>query len=129
MQVFVWWLLELHIIKIVSSYIIWVTVKEASKHPLETLTHHVSICHGFAHPGVGRGLPPVTSLKLWDPAGFVHLLGACLDIFHILSVSRVSAPFSPGIKILVVVIQFFGFKRRTLYPAQLSVGTIQRWKA
>ncbi|XP_068788263.1 piezo-type mechanosensitive ion channel component 2 isoform X7 [Struthio camelus] len=28
MQVFVWWLLELHIIKIVSSYIIWVTVKE-----------------------------------------------------------------------------------------------------
>ncbi|KFP76012.1 Piezo-type mechanosensitive ion channel component 1, partial [Acanthisitta chloris] len=34
MQVFVWWLLELHIIKIVSSYIIWVTVKEASKHPL-----------------------------------------------------------------------------------------------
>ncbi|KAJ7414044.1 piezo type mechanosensitive ion channel component 2 [Willisornis vidua] len=31
MQVFVWWLLELHIIKIVSSYIIWVTVKEASK--------------------------------------------------------------------------------------------------
>lgn len=31
LQVFVWWLLELHIIKIVSSYIIWVTVKEASK--------------------------------------------------------------------------------------------------
>ncbi|XP_007433600.1 piezo-type mechanosensitive ion channel component 2 isoform X1 [Python bivittatus] len=29
-QVFVWWLLELHIIKIVSSYIIWVTVKEVS---------------------------------------------------------------------------------------------------
>ncbi|KAJ7338680.1 hypothetical protein JRQ81_012582, partial [Phrynocephalus forsythii] len=26
LQVFVWWLLELHIIKIVSSYIIWVTV-------------------------------------------------------------------------------------------------------
>ncbi|OXB66772.1 hypothetical protein ASZ78_003017 [Callipepla squamata] len=34
MQVFVWWLLELHIVKIVSSYIIWVTVKEASKHTL-----------------------------------------------------------------------------------------------
>uniref|UniRef100_A0A8C2T6P4 Piezo type mechanosensitive ion channel component 2 n=1 Tax=Coturnix japonica TaxID=93934 RepID=A0A8C2T6P4_COTJA len=30
MQVFVWWLLELHIVKIVSSYIIWVTVKEVS---------------------------------------------------------------------------------------------------
>uniref|UniRef100_A0A7M4ER31 Piezo type mechanosensitive ion channel component 2 n=1 Tax=Crocodylus porosus TaxID=8502 RepID=A0A7M4ER31_CROPO len=30
MQVFVWWLLELHIIKIVSSYILWVTVKEVS---------------------------------------------------------------------------------------------------
>uniref|UniRef100_A0A452I9Z4 Uncharacterized protein n=1 Tax=Gopherus agassizii TaxID=38772 RepID=A0A452I9Z4_9SAUR len=30
LQVFVWWLLELHIIKIVSSYIIWVTVKEVS---------------------------------------------------------------------------------------------------
>lgn len=34
MQVFVWWILELHIIKIVSSYIIWVSVKEASEHLL-----------------------------------------------------------------------------------------------
>ncbi|KAM4705939.1 piezo-type mechanosensitive ion channel component 2 [Rhinophrynus dorsalis] len=30
LQVFVWWILELHIIKIVSSYIIWITVKEVS---------------------------------------------------------------------------------------------------
>ncbi|XP_056594418.1 piezo-type mechanosensitive ion channel component 2 isoform X1 [Triplophysa dalaica] len=30
MQIFIWWLLELHIIKIVSSYIIWVSVKEVS---------------------------------------------------------------------------------------------------
>lgn len=30
LQVFMWWILELHIIKIVSSYIIWVAVKEAS---------------------------------------------------------------------------------------------------
>lgn len=30
LQVFMWWLLELHIIKVVSSYIIWVSVKEAS---------------------------------------------------------------------------------------------------
>ncbi|XP_053427803.1 piezo-type mechanosensitive ion channel component 2 isoform X2 [Nycticebus coucang] len=30
LQVFVWWILELHIIKIVSSYIIWVSVKEVS---------------------------------------------------------------------------------------------------
>uniref|UniRef100_A0AAY4BJ86 Piezo-type mechanosensitive ion channel component n=1 Tax=Denticeps clupeoides TaxID=299321 RepID=A0AAY4BJ86_9TELE len=30
LQLFVWWLLELHIIKIVSSYIIWVSVKEVS---------------------------------------------------------------------------------------------------
>ncbi|XP_075069388.1 piezo-type mechanosensitive ion channel component 2 [Mixophyes fleayi] len=30
LQVFAWWVLELHIIKIVSSYIIWVTVKEVS---------------------------------------------------------------------------------------------------
>ncbi|XP_062933243.1 piezo-type mechanosensitive ion channel component 2 isoform X2 [Cynocephalus volans] len=30
MQVFMWWILELHIIKIVSSYIIWVSVKEVS---------------------------------------------------------------------------------------------------
>uniref|UniRef100_E7EVM7 Piezo-type mechanosensitive ion channel component 2 n=1 Tax=Homo sapiens TaxID=9606 RepID=E7EVM7_HUMAN len=29
LQVFMWWILELHIIKIVSSYIIWVSVKEA----------------------------------------------------------------------------------------------------
>lgn len=28
LQIFIWWLLELHIIKIVSSYIIWVSVKE-----------------------------------------------------------------------------------------------------
>ncbi|XP_075441497.1 piezo-type mechanosensitive ion channel component 2 isoform X4 [Ascaphus truei] len=30
LQVFVWWILELHIVKIVSSYIIWVIVKEVS---------------------------------------------------------------------------------------------------
>lgn len=36
LQVFMWWILELHIIKIVSSYIIWVSVKEASEHVL----HH-----------------------------------------------------------------------------------------
>ncbi|KAF6088901.1 piezo type mechanosensitive ion channel component 2 [Phyllostomus discolor] len=30
LQVFTWWILELHIIKIVSSYIIWVSVKEVS---------------------------------------------------------------------------------------------------
>ena len=28
LQLFIWWLLEIHIIKIVSSYIILVTVKE-----------------------------------------------------------------------------------------------------
>lgn len=28
LQHLLWWLLELHIVKIVSSYIIWVTVKE-----------------------------------------------------------------------------------------------------
>ncbi|KAM4689740.1 piezo-type mechanosensitive ion channel component 2 [Discoglossus pictus] len=30
LQVFVWWILELHIIKIISSYMIWVTVREVS---------------------------------------------------------------------------------------------------
>ncbi|KAM9055774.1 piezo-type mechanosensitive ion channel component 2 [Megaptera novaeangliae] len=30
LQTFLWWILELHIIKIVSSYIIWVSVKEVS---------------------------------------------------------------------------------------------------
>ncbi|XP_073797456.1 piezo-type mechanosensitive ion channel component 2 isoform X2 [Danio rerio] len=30
LQLFIWWILELHIIKIVSSYIIWVCVKEVS---------------------------------------------------------------------------------------------------
>ena len=30
LQTFLWWILELHIVKIVSSYIIWVSVKEAS---------------------------------------------------------------------------------------------------
>ncbi|XP_044149384.1 piezo-type mechanosensitive ion channel component 2 isoform X2 [Bufo gargarizans] len=30
MQVFAWWFLELHIIKIVTSYIIWVTLREVS---------------------------------------------------------------------------------------------------
>ncbi|XP_077126303.1 piezo-type mechanosensitive ion channel component 2 isoform X5 [Ranitomeya variabilis] len=30
LQVFAWWILELHIIKIVTSYIIWVTLKEVS---------------------------------------------------------------------------------------------------
>ncbi|KAK1337611.1 hypothetical protein QTO34_002244 [Cnephaeus nilssonii] len=35
LQVFMWWILELHIIKIVSSYIIWVSVKEASERLLQ----------------------------------------------------------------------------------------------
>ena len=30
LQTFLWWVLELHVIKVVSSYIIWVSVKEAS---------------------------------------------------------------------------------------------------
>ncbi|XP_016106437.1 piezo-type mechanosensitive ion channel component 2-like [Sinocyclocheilus grahami] len=30
LQLFIWWLLELHIIKIVSSYIIWLSVREVS---------------------------------------------------------------------------------------------------
>ncbi|XP_032458763.1 piezo-type mechanosensitive ion channel component 2 isoform X1 [Phocoena sinus] len=30
LQTFLWWILELHIVKIVSSYIIWVSVKEVS---------------------------------------------------------------------------------------------------
>lgn len=118
MQVFVWWLLELHIIKIVSSYIIWVTVKEASKFPLSnsyTACQHLPCA--YTPKCRERASPCQTSLKLWDPAGFVHLLGNCLDIFHIPSVSRVSAPtFPPGIKILLV--QFYGFKRHTPSPAQ-----------
>ena len=31
LQLLVWWLLELHIIKIVSAYIIWVSVKEVRR--------------------------------------------------------------------------------------------------
>ncbi|XP_062847263.1 piezo-type mechanosensitive ion channel component 2 [Trichomycterus rosablanca] len=30
LQLFIWWVLELHIIKIVSSYIIWISIKEVS---------------------------------------------------------------------------------------------------
>lgn len=30
LQTFLWWILELHIIKIMYSYIIWVSVKETS---------------------------------------------------------------------------------------------------
>ena len=36
LQLFVWWLLEIHIIKIVSSYIVLVAVKEVRR-----------TCHGF----------------------------------------------------------------------------------
>uniref|UniRef100_H9G826 Uncharacterized protein n=1 Tax=Anolis carolinensis TaxID=28377 RepID=H9G826_ANOCA len=45
LQVFVWWILELHIIKIVSSYIIWVTVKEVS-----LLNYAFLIAWAFALP-------------------------------------------------------------------------------
>ena len=31
LQLLVWWILELHIIKIVSAYIIWVSVKEVRR--------------------------------------------------------------------------------------------------
>nr|XP_015209180.1 PREDICTED: piezo-type mechanosensitive ion channel component 2 isoform X2 [Lepisosteus oculatus] len=45
LQLFIWWLLELHIIKIVSSYIIWVTVKEVS-----LFNYAFLICWAFALP-------------------------------------------------------------------------------
>ncbi|KAB1258270.1 Piezo-type mechanosensitive ion channel component 2 [Camelus dromedarius] len=32
LQASLWWVLELHIVKIVSSYVVWVSVKEASEH-------------------------------------------------------------------------------------------------
>ncbi|XP_041103693.1 piezo-type mechanosensitive ion channel component 2-like [Polyodon spathula] len=45
LQLFVWWLFELHIIKVVSSYIIWVTVKEVS-----FFNYVFLICWAFALP-------------------------------------------------------------------------------
>lgn len=103
MQVFVWWLLELHIIKIVSSYIIWVTVKEASKHPLPKSYpwwRLVSISCAVAHPNVGRCFPhirPHSNCRIQlglSAAGDLpwHLLlqwySICLDIFSLSLFSR-----------------------------------------
>lgn len=53
LQVFMWWILELHIIKIVSSYIIWVSVKEASEHfcPIIRLNRS-TVGHHFPFPAV-----------------------------------------------------------------------------
>ncbi|XP_039610693.1 piezo-type mechanosensitive ion channel component 2 isoform X4 [Polypterus senegalus] len=45
LQLFLWWLIELHIIKIVSSYIIWMTVKEVS-----LFNYLFLICWAFALP-------------------------------------------------------------------------------
>nr|XP_045000643.1 piezo-type mechanosensitive ion channel component 2 isoform X8 [Jaculus jaculus] len=42
LQVFMWWILELHIIKIVSSYIIWVTVKEPNENQTNIPLHELN---------------------------------------------------------------------------------------
>lgn len=42
LQHLLWWLLELHIVKIISSYIIWVCVKE------------VRVCPSVCHPSVSN---------------------------------------------------------------------------
>ena len=53
LQTFLWWILELHIVKIVSSYIIWVSVKEASD----------------AIPSLGQTQPDVCSSWSLGPLG------------------------------------------------------------
>jgi len=82
MQVFVWWLLELHIIKIVSSYIIWVTVKEASKYPLSKSYlwwRLVNICCMVTYPHTGRDhVRDLTEAEAFNWA--YQLLGTCLGL-------------------------------------------------
>lgn len=57
LQCLLWWLLELHIVKIVSSYIIWVAVKEV-RVPICTYESPVCLSPGvclspvFLSPGV-----------------------------------------------------------------------------
>lgn len=105
MQVFVWWLLELHIIKIVSSYIIWVTVKEASKHLLSKLLPMVEAGQHLLCSGTPkcREMPSScqTSLKLWDPASLVSCCGPALTSSStlILYLPRYSQP-SPFLQML-----------------------------
>jgi len=82
MQVFVWWLLELHIIKIVSSYIIWVTVKEASKYPLSKSYlwwRLVNICCMVTYPHTERDhVRDLTEAEAFNWA--YQLLGTCLGL-------------------------------------------------
>lgn len=96
MQVFVWWLLELHIIKIVSSYIIWVTVKEASEHPLSESCpwrRLVSVFCAVAHACVGRRLPRDRARWNCGISWAYRLLGTCLDIiFHSTCLEILSPP-------------------------------------
>ena len=44
LQHLLWWLLELHIVKIVSSYIIWVSVKEVRVLRLSNLSVSACVC-------------------------------------------------------------------------------------
>ena len=44
LQHLLWWLLELHIVKIVSSYIIWVSVKEVRVLRLLNLSVSLHVC-------------------------------------------------------------------------------------
>lgn len=125
MQVFVWWLLELHIIKIVSSYIIWVTVKEASKYLLSKSYlwwRLVNICCMVTYPHTGRDhVRDLTEAEAFNWA--YQLLGTCLGLASCSSSLTAQIysvlPYFPGYQGLV---QFFEIKRSSPFPTQVVSG-------
>lgn len=61
LQTFLWWILELHIVKIVSSYIIWVSVKEASDAVLSSGQTQPGICSSWSLRPLGLKVPTLSA--------------------------------------------------------------------
>lgn len=61
LQLFIWWLLEIHIIKIVSCYIVLVSINEVEKNTEEP--------QSAVESGKKRALAPVVSPSLYEFRG------------------------------------------------------------
>lgn len=57
LQTFLWWILKLHIIRIMYSYIIWVSVKEASVAVLSSGQTQPGVCSSWSPRPLGLKVP------------------------------------------------------------------------
>ena len=78
LQTFLWWILELHIVKIVSSYIIWVSVKEASDAIPSLGQTHPDVCSSWSLGPLGLKVPTLSTGRAeTDTDSWMWLCATC----------------------------------------------------